>query len=82
MLLYSNSLQPSCSTCSQTSPNGLKPPNLEQQTPNPPKYPVREIVKTDISALLQKRYLTKLKQPPPRPEAGIDHDYIFSWTNI
>ena len=33
----SNSVLPSCITCSHTSTNGMKLPNLEQQTQNPPK---------------------------------------------
>ena len=50
----SDSLLPSSSTSSQTTPNGIKLPNLEQQTSNPPKNVFIEIVKTDIILLLQK----------------------------
>ena len=65
---WSTSLQPSCSTRSQISPNGMKLPNSEQQTPNPPKHSLTEIVITDIPAFLPKKIFLKIKQFPPRPE--------------
>ena len=52
VIIIGNSLLPPCSTCSQTLPNGIKIPNLEQQTPNPPKHFLIEMVKTDINSVI------------------------------
>ena len=50
----------------------MKLPNLEQQTPNPPKHFLTETVKTDIIVFLANKLFKKMKQFPPRLETGID----------